>query len=176
MWFDSWSAIGRVLAVGSLAYVGLVVALRLSGKRTLSQLNVFDFVITVALGSTLATIVLSKDVAWAEGITAVVLLTVLQYVVAKLSVRWPFFRRAVTSSPTLLARDGRLDEAALRRQRLTASQVRQSARSSGYGDLAQVAAIVLEPDGTLSVIPVSQLGSGAALADVTGWPTDQPNP
>lgn len=56
MWFDSWSDILRIILVGAASYTTLVAILRLSGKRTLGQLNVFDFVVTVALGSTLATI------------------------------------------------------------------------------------------------------------------------
>ena len=56
MFFDSWTALGRVLLVGTLAYVALVAILRISGKRTLTKLNAFDLVVTVALGSTLATI------------------------------------------------------------------------------------------------------------------------
>ena len=82
MWFDSWSDIARVLAVGTAAYATVVVVLRLSGKRTLSKLNAFDLVVSVALGSTLATILLNSDVSWAEGATALALLAALQFVVA----------------------------------------------------------------------------------------------
>lgn len=127
MWFQSWDGVLRVLAVGSAAYVGLVVVLRASGKRTLSQLNVFDFIVTVALGSTLATILLSKDVSWLEGITALLLLTALQYVVAALSSRWGLFRRTITASPTLLLRDGLIDTDALR----SAAPHRIAAAASG---------------------------------------------
>lgn len=67
MWLDSWSDLGRILAVGASAYVSLVLVLRFSGKRTLAELNAFDLVVTVALGSTLATILLSSDVSWSEG-------------------------------------------------------------------------------------------------------------
>lgn len=74
MWFDGWYGIARVLVIGSAAYVALIALLRISGKRTLSKLNAFDLVVTVALGSTLATILLSKDVALAEGIAAFVVL------------------------------------------------------------------------------------------------------
>ena len=74
MWFDSWADILRVLIVGAVSYATLVGTLRLSGKRTLSQLNAFDFIVTVALGSTLATILLSSDVAYADGLTALALL------------------------------------------------------------------------------------------------------
>ena len=71
MLFDSWAGLGRVLLVGTLAYVALVLLLRISGKRTLSKLNAFDLVVTVALGSTLATVLLSKTVALAEGVLAI---------------------------------------------------------------------------------------------------------
>lgn len=45
MWFDSWSDIGRVLLVGAAAYAFLILTLRVSGKRTLSQMNAFDFIV-----------------------------------------------------------------------------------------------------------------------------------
>jgi hypothetical protein len=67
VWFDSVGDLTRVAAVGTAAYVTLVVALRLSGKRTLAKLNAFDLVVTVALGSALATVVLDPGVSWAEG-------------------------------------------------------------------------------------------------------------
>ncbi len=85
--FEDWSGLGRVIVVGTLTYVALVLILRISGKRTLSKMNAFDLVVTVALGSTLATIILSKDVALAEGILALGLLIGLQYVVTWSSVR-----------------------------------------------------------------------------------------
>lgn len=73
MFFDSWTGLGRVLLVGTFAYVALVAILRISGKRTLTKLNAFDLVVTVALGSTLATVLLSRSVALAEGVLAMVL-------------------------------------------------------------------------------------------------------
>ena len=93
MLFDSWAGLGRVLLVGTLAYVALVLLLRISGKRTLSKLNAFDLVVTVALGSTLATVLLSKSVALAEGVLALGLLILLQYVIAWLSA-WASTSRA----------------------------------------------------------------------------------
>ena len=74
MFFDNWSDLLRVVVVGTLAYASLVVLLRISGKRTLSKMNAFDLVVTVALGSTLATVLLTKDVALVEGMLAFALL------------------------------------------------------------------------------------------------------
>ncbi|MGN9768339.1 DUF421 domain-containing protein [Micromonospora sp. SD12] len=156
----------RLLVVAAIVYPALVLILRLSGKRTLSKLNAFDLVVTVALGSTLATILLSRDVSLAEGILALLLLVALQYVVALLGVRWPSSQRLIKARPTMLLRDGQMRHATMRRARVAESEIRQAARSQGAGDLHGLAAVVLETDGSLSVIPRSQLGDGSSLADV----------
>lgn len=168
MWFDNWADIGRVLLVGTAAYIILIVVLRLSGKRTLSQLNVFDFIVTVALGSTLATILLSSDVSWTEGAFALALLAALQFVVALVSSRWPRSREIITSRPVLLFRDGQVQEVALRRNRLTRSELLQAVRMEGNGDFSDVAAIVLETNGKVSIISKQKYGDGSALEDVKG--------
>ncbi|TKJ28371.1 YetF domain-containing protein [Blastococcus sp. CCUG 61487] len=166
MWFDSWSDIARVLAVGAAAYVTVVVVLRLAGRRALSKLNAFDWVISVALGSTLATILLSSDVSWAEGATALALLAGLQFVVTWTTTRLPDGRSVITAPPTLLLNDGRLLPDALRAQRVTDDEVRQAVRATGSGDLGDIAAVVLESDGSLSVITAAQAGNRSALEGV----------
>ncbi len=172
MFFDNVSGLVRVLVVGSLAYVWLVAILRVSGKRTLAQLNAFDFIVTVALGSTLATVALSSTVAWAEGALALGLLATLQFVAAWLAVRFSWARRGLTSEPALLVRDGQLDLAALHNERISRQSLLQAVRSSGAGGLDLVAAVVLETNGSLTVVTRDQLGSGSALDDVPGWRLD----
>lgn len=151
MWFDSWPELGRILVVGPLAYTALVAVLRISGARTLSKLNAFDLVVTVALGSTLATVLLSTDVSLAEGVLGLVVLIVLQYLVSRSSLRWPAVERLVKSEPVLLYRQGFLD-GPMHRARVTRDEVRQAARASGRASLDEVEAVVLETDGSLSVL------------------------
>lgn len=151
MFYDGWSGLVRVVVVGTCAYLALIALLRISGKRTLAKLNAFDFIVTVAIGSTLATVLLSSDVALAEGVTAFAILVVLQYVVAAASARSDRLERLVKSEPTLVYRDGFL-HAAMRRERVTADELKQAARGQRHPDLAAVRAIVLETDGTLSVL------------------------
>jgi uncharacterized membrane protein YcaP (DUF421 family) len=67
MFFNGWESLGRTAVAGVVAYVSLIIILRFSGKRTLAKMNAFDLVVTVALGSTLATVVVSRDVVLAEG-------------------------------------------------------------------------------------------------------------
>ena len=151
MWFDGWDDLVRIAVVTPVAYVALVTMLRVTGKRTLSKLNAFDLVVTVAIGSTLATVVLSADVSIAEGVLALLLLVLLQLVVTWCSVRFGVVERMAKSEATLLYRGGFLD-AAMRRQRVTRGEVLQVARAEGHATLDDVAAVVLETDGTLSIL------------------------
>ena len=163
MFFDDWFGLLRVVVVGTAAYAALVALLRASGKRTLAKLNAFDFVVTVALGSTLATVLLSKDVALAEGLLAFALLAGLQYAVAWLSVRSPRFSGLVKSEPSLLLHRGRFLEGAMRQQRVTHDEVVSALRSSGLARPEDAAAVVLETDGSLSVVKATD---GAQDAEV----------
>lgn len=169
MFFDGWQGIGRTALVGVLAYLALVVLLRVSGKRTLSKMNAFDLVVTVALGSTLATILLSSDVALAEGVTALGVLILLQYVIAWLSVHSQTMSRLVKSEPALLVYQGRLLPEALRRERVVDTEVWAVVRSQGIADLAEVEAVVLETDGTFTVVPMIAQPDTSTLQNVRGY-------
>ncbi|MFK5690990.1 DUF421 domain-containing protein [Ornithinimicrobium sp. LYQ92] len=169
MWFDSWSAVLRIVLVGAASYVALVVLLRLSGKRVLAKLSAFDLVVTVALGSMLASAVLSKDVRYVDALTGMALLVLAQLAVTTVTSRLPGGRSFVNAEPTVVVMHGRLLEEALTRMRLTQDEVMQAIRSSGHGGLDSVGAVVLEPDGTLSVVGRSSVGDGQALAAVPGW-------
>jgi uncharacterized membrane protein YcaP (DUF421 family) len=151
MWFDSWYDLGRILVIGPVAYAALVTVLRLTGARTLAKLNAFDLVITVALGSTLASALLTSDVSAAEGVLGLVTLVLLQYLVSWTSVRRPNVERLVKSEPALVYRGGFV-EPVLRRERITEEEVRQAARGQGYAALDDVEALVLETDGSFSVL------------------------
>jgi len=162
MFFDSWDSLYRVIVVGVLAYAGLVLLLRISGNRTLSKMNAFDLVVTVAFGSTLSTILVNKDVTLALGLVAVALLIVLQLVITWSSVRFPVINRIVKTTPTVLVIDGKIDEKALRHARITSDEVCSAIRQQGHGSLGGVDAVILETDGSLSVIPSSQAGDRSA--------------
>jgi uncharacterized membrane protein YcaP (DUF421 family) len=146
-----------------------VFLLRFSGKRTLSKWNAFDLVVTVAFGSTLATALLSKDTTLVQGVLAFGLLVGLQWSITWLSVRSVTVERWVKAQPRLLLFRGQLQQEALQQERVTASELRAALREQGITALEDVEAIVLETDGSFSVL--KQRGSSAsALADVQGYP------
>jgi uncharacterized membrane protein YcaP (DUF421 family) len=152
MFFNSWEAAVRPAVVGTLAYLALIVLLRTSGKRTLSKLNAFDLIVTVALGSTLATILLSKDIALIEGVVGFMTLILLQFIITWLSVRSRTVRRLVKSEPTILFFHGDYLFDTMQDQRVTEAEVRQAVRAAGYADMDEVGAVILETDGSLNVL------------------------
>ncbi|MFE7065567.1 DUF421 domain-containing protein [Microbacterium sp. NPDC057658] len=145
------------------AYLTLVISVRLAGKRSLAQLSAFDFVVTVALGSTLATILLSSDVSFIEGAVAIAVLLLLQVLVSLLTAAFPRIHRLATAEPSLLVWRGRVDEPALRRHRVARADIDQAIRQSGCGGMDEVGAVFLEANGRFSVIPKDKMGDGSAL-------------
>jgi uncharacterized membrane protein YcaP (DUF421 family) len=146
-----------------LAYASLVFLVRVSGKRTLAKMNAFDLVVTVALGSTLATILLSKDVSLVAGVTALALLIGLQYAVAWLTVRSRLARELAQSEPRLLVLRGEFLHAAMVEERLGEHDILAALRKQGIGGVRDVEALILETDGSFSVVPAVSRGESAAL-------------
>ena len=167
--FKSWPELGRTVLIGILAYLALVVLLRISGKRTLSKLNAFDLIVTVAFGSTLASVIMSKDVALAEGVLAFAVLIGLQFVITLLSVHFKPFSRLVKAEPQLLLFEGDFMLDAMQRERVTRAEVCAAVRSGGAASLDKVRAVVLETDGSLSVLKSDGQTDNSALEGVSGW-------
>lgn len=172
MFFHDVDSLVRTLLIGSLAYLTLIVVLRISGKRTLSKWNAFDFVVTVAFGSTLASLLLSQDTSLAQGVLAFALLVVWQFVITWLAVRVPLVRRWVKAKPTLLLFKGEFRDRALAQERVTRGEVRAALRMHGVGSILNTHAVVLETDGSFSVIEQPGVGE-SSLCDVEGYPEDR---
>jgi hypothetical protein len=131
MFWSNGSDLLRIIIIGPLVYLALILILRVTGKRMLSKMNAFDFVVTIALGSVLATVLMSKDIALAEGVMGLGVLIGLQYVIAWASTRSPRVNRIIKSEPTLLYYQGEFLRDALRQENVAEDALRAGMRSSG---------------------------------------------
>lgn len=159
--FNGWGAILRMLAIAPAAYVAVVLIWRVSGKRTLSKLNAFDFIVTISIGSPLASVITTQSLALAEGIVALAIVVSLQFVVTAASVRWPSLGRALKADPTLLLCNGEPLSSAMKRQRITLQELDVAVRQAGGTSQLQAQAIYLEADGTLTALMRSDWWSGS---------------
>ena len=144
-----------LVVVTALAlYTTTFVLVRVAGRRTVSQLSAFDALITIALGSVLATTIVSDPPSYGRGAAAVVTLLLLQVIVGFLRQRYPRLRRYLDFSPETVFENAKMqaDRNPLGPQ-LTESELEAAIRAGGYSDREQVAVVVLESNGTFSVIP-----------------------
>lgn len=159
MWFDNWSDIGVIALTTLVIYAALIAILQFAGKRSIAKLNIFDLVVTVALGSILASVMLTSSLSVADGLTAFVVLAFLQWTVSFLSVRLGWFKQVVRSDSRMLLKDGKFLEDEMKAERVTHGEIEAAIRGQGHGKIENIAAVVLETDGSFSVIegpPASQ--------------------
>lgn len=163
--FNGWYYVGRTVTLSVIGFLALIVMLRLSGKRTLSKLNVFDFVFVVAVGSLFASSIIDKTTTLMEGMAALATLIVIQLVLAEWAARSKLADRIINGRPTLLFSHGKFIPKAMKRQRITEGEVRGAIRDHGVKSIEDVDAVVLENDGSLSVAWQGEGSGESSLVD-----------
>jgi len=166
--FRDFTALARTAVGTTITYVALVVLLRVAGQRTLAKWYAFDLIVTVALGSTFANGVLSQDITIAQALVGFLVLIGLQFSIAWIIVRAPRVRGVVNPPPKALLVRGVFLRDVMRGNRVTEADIRSAVRNHGESDVENIGAVILEPDGTFSVIKSLQNSSLSALKDVVG--------
>ena len=152
LFFNGWTPLIHVAVVGVAAYLFLVLMLRVSGKRTLSRMNAYDVVVTMALGSVLTKAMLTADQSLSESLLAIFLLIAFQVAVSAASLRWPWVRKLTSAEPAVLYHDGTFADATLRRERVCRDEVVSAIHQKGVRELDQVDAVILGANGELCVL------------------------
>jgi uncharacterized membrane protein YcaP (DUF421 family) len=173
MFFNGWPELVRVLVLGSIGYGALIVMLRVARKRTLAQMNTFDFVYVVVMGELLAMTIMDEHISLAKGLFALGLLISLQAIVSWLTTRSAAVERLVNGEPTLLMRRGRFLRDAMHAQRVTEDEILSAVREEGVEDLEEVEAVVLETNGAFSVVHDATPAKSSSLRDVPGVEHDE---
>lgn len=143
----------ELFLIAFFSYVIVLFLLRLSGKRTLLKMNAFDFIITVSLGAVFGNMLINYKENLFQGLYVIFLLLLFQFFSSLLSSRYAFFDTLLKANPTLLFYEGTYYEAILKKERIPRSEVLQAMREQGIGRIEEVGAVILETDGTISVLP-----------------------
>lgn len=150
--YGSYEPILRIIVVGTLTYIFLLFLLRLFGQRTLSQMQSFDFIITIAIGSAYGRILTAKGTALAESATAILLLVFLEYIIDWLSLRSSKFSKWIGNRPILVYFKGEFIREAMEKNRITRKELLAQVRLNQISSLQEVEAIVLEASGKVAVV------------------------
>ena len=150
--FDDLEKLGRIVVTTVLVYVMIVLVTKVSGKRSTSQLNNFDWIMTVMIGSLGASTILLKNIPLMEGGAAIITLYLLQFLVTKYASISPQFSDVILSDPRIVFYQGQFLPEAMRKERLTRQELECAMRAEGINDFIEVEAIIFESDAQLTVI------------------------
>jgi len=153
LFFDNIDKLGRIVLTAVTVYVLIVIITKVSGKRSTSQLNNFDWIVTVMIGSLGASTILLKDIPLIEGISSILVLYVMQFLVTKYASISPQFSSFILSEPRIVFYQGQFLPDAMRAERLTRQELECAMRSEGVNNFDDVEAIVFESDAQLTIIP-----------------------
>lgn len=156
----------ETVITGIIAYIATILILRISGKRTLAKWNSFDFVVTIALGSVFASILLSTKDAFGKGILSFALLVLFQYIITWIAVRSSIIQKLIKSEPSLLLFRGKMQHDVMKKERIAEGEILAALRSNGVSAIEDADAVILETDGSFSVIQNIDESSASALRDV----------
>lgn len=136
-------------------YVSIIVLTKLFGKRSFSKMSSFDFACTIAIGSIIASTLLSKSVSLFEGVFGLTTVYVLQAITAYLR-RFQFFRKIVDNEPLYLMKNSEILWDNLKKAQVTEGDLRAKLREANVLQLSQVKAVVFETTGDISVLHSSE--------------------
>ncbi|WP_456312062.1 DUF421 domain-containing protein [Pseudomonas shirazensis] len=165
VFFKDWESLGHVILATVIAFITLFLFLRISGKRTLAKLNAFDFVVTVALGSTLSYMMLAI-VPLAEGAVVLVLIIILQYFFAWSARSSKKMERIINAVPSFIYYDGKFIEKSMKKEAITKGEILSTIRNSGIDQIEDVKAVVMELNGQMTVVRKSNGNGSSSLDDI----------
>ena len=153
-WFSTtWEAAAATVIGLACIYAAVIIATRIAGLRSFAKMSSFDFAMTVAVGTLIASTAIARDPPLLQGVAALVALYLLQFAVARLRVRFERFKNWVDNTPVLLVENGRILDENLRRERVTHEELRSAVRAAQLSSMSRVAAAVMETTGDISIIP-----------------------
>lgn len=147
--------LGRIILIGMMGYIALIAMLRLAGKRSLTELNAFDLVITVSLGSVFGSILLDSTVSIFAGMTAFIVLIGMQWIFSMMTMNSKKFNDLVKHEAALLYYGGTYYKERMKKERIQKEEIIQAVRIDGNSSMDQVQAVILEANGKFSILKKS---------------------
>lgn len=145
--------IGDLILRSVLSLVVLFFITELMGKKQISQLNLFDYIIGISIGSIAASFSVDDSINYLDGILAIVIYGGIATFISFLTTKSIIARRFFTGTPLILINNGNFNYSNLKKSRLDINDLLQIARENGYYDLSQIAYSILEPSGKVSFLP-----------------------
>jgi uncharacterized membrane protein YcaP (DUF421 family) len=160
-----WGTAFHAVLSATGIYLAVIAFTRMAGLRSFSKMSSFDFAMTVAVGSVIASTTLSQDVPLLLGVASLGALFAVQELIAHIRVWHPPTSSVIDNRPLLLMKDGEMLQDAMRTAEITRADLLAKLREANVLQLEQARAVVLETTGDISVLHAPP-GSDMGVADV----------
>ena len=149
---ELWDVTIRAL----LSLITLFFITKLIGKKQVSELSLFDYVIGISIGNFSAEMTINLDSQEVNGILAVIIFGLVAYLVSKLTMKSIKLRRFFIGVPTMIIQDGKILYKSMKRMKLDINDLLEQCRMSGYFDISQIDYAIMEASGDLSILPKTE--------------------
>ena len=147
--------VGRILLSAVVIYISTILFTRLNGLRSYSKMSSYDFAMTVAIGSIIASTIMSKEPRWLEGMVGLGSVFLLQHTAGKLRQHLDWFKNAVDNEPILLMVNGTILDENLKIAKVKRDDLYAKLREANVLKIGQVQAVIMEATGDISVLHAS---------------------
>ncbi|NLT58446.1 MAG: DUF421 domain-containing protein [Clostridiales bacterium] len=142
---------GIVFVRTIILYASIIIALRLMGKRQIGEMQPTELVITLLIAEVAAVPMQSNGIPMIYGLISIIVLVSLEVILSFLSLKCPPFQKLLSGNSSIVVEDGRLNQAEMRRQRFSLSDLCEELRLQKINRIADISYAVLETGGKLSV-------------------------
>lgn len=136
-----------------LTLVMLFFITKLLGKKQISQLSLFDYIVGITIGSIAADISLDLEKSFISGITSLLVFGIISYLISLLTMKSIWARRYLTGVPTVLVENSKIIESGLKKTKIDINELLAEARKAGYFNLDEISYAVMEINGSISFLP-----------------------
>lgn len=151
----NFNEIGQVIIRGLLSLVTLFLVTKMLGKKQVSQLSLFDYVVGISIGNFAAEMTINLESHYLSGIIAVLIFGGIAYLVSVLTMKSIVMRRYFMGIPTVLIEHGNLIKKNLKKVKFDINDLLEECRGNGYFDISQIEYAIMEANGKVSILPKS---------------------
>jgi len=145
-----------IIIRSAAVYFFMVIALRIFGKKELSQLNTADVILILLISNSVQNAMVGSNTSLYGGLAAAAVLFIINYILKKLMYTFPRFSDLMQEKPEVLIHDGKIDFKALSKLNITSDEIQEAMREHGVEHFSDVKLAMLEIDGNISIISGSK--------------------
>lgn len=147
-----WQEVFMVIPRSLFSLLVLFFVTKLIGKKQVSELSLFDYVIGISIGNFTAEMTMNLDIQYMNGVVAIITFGIVAFLVSYITMKSIILRRLIIGVPTIIIDDGKILTEAMKKVKIDVNDLLEQARNAGYFDIGEVSYAIMEANGKISFL------------------------